>query len=62
MKDMSTDEWRRLGISKSKAEIIAKEVIEVMKKYNVSLNQAAVILDSVKNDLNDKPLWSSHCQ
>lgn len=62
MKDMSTDEWRKLGISKSRAEMITNEVIEVMQKYNLSLNQVTLIFDSVKNDLNNKPLWSSRCQ
>jgi len=62
MNNILNVDWRELGISKDQAEKITNEVIEVMRNSNLSLNQATVILDSVKNVLSNKPLWSSHCQ
>lgn len=37
---------------------ISIEIIEIIKKNNLSLNQVNQILDLVKENLEDKPLWN----
>jgi hypothetical protein len=43
-------------------EIAADEIIEVLKKHNFSLTLIDYVFDSVKEKLNDKPLWEETAQ
>lgn len=51
------EKWNNLRISKDEAKKITREVIEVFKENNLSLNQINAVLDLVKDTLKNKPLW-----
>lgn len=60
--EINMNEKIKLNQLKLNPDILKKnadKIYDVLKEDNLSLNQAIYILDSVKEILLNKPLWSS---